>query len=59
MELHGIPLAVTVKLRKREDNGELTNEISGWARKDAAAGVPQQAGPTTATPATPPWLRKA
>lgn len=57
-ELHNLPLTVTVKVKKREDNGELTNEIGAWARKDAAAGVPQQAGPTTAAPATPPWLRK-
>lgn len=58
-ELHNLPLTVTVKVKKREDNGEMTNEISAWARKDAAAGVPQQAGPGTASPATPPWLRKA
>ena len=57
-ELHNLPLAITVKVKKREDNGELTNEIVVWARKDAAAGVPQQAGPTTSTPATPPWLRR-
>lgn len=57
-ELHNLPLTITVKVKKREDNGELANEISAWARKDAAAGVPQQAGPTTTTPATPPWLRK-
>lgn len=57
-ELHNLPLTVAVKVKKREDNGELVNEISSWARKDAAAGVPQQAGPGTASPATPPWLRK-
>ena len=58
-ELHNLPMTVTVKVKKREDNGEMANEISAWARKEAAAGVPQQAGPGTATPATPPWLRKA
>ncbi len=57
-ELHNLPLTVTVKLKKREDNGELTNEVTAWARKDAAASVPQQAG-ATGGPATPPWLRKA
>ncbi len=53
-------MTVTVKLKKRDDNGELTNEISAWARKDAAAGVPQQASATGAAgaPATPPWLRR-
>ena len=59
-ELHNLPMTVTVKLKKRDDNGELTNEISAWARKDAAAGVPQQAGATgsASAPATPPWLRR-
>jgi hypothetical protein len=55
-ELHNLPLTVTVKVKKREDNGELTNEISAWSRKDAAAGAPQQAAP--AGGATPPWLRR-
>lgn len=53
-ELHNLPLCVTVKVKKREDNGELANDVTGWARKDAAAGAPQQAAPTT----TPPWLRR-
>jgi hypothetical protein len=58
-ELHNLPLTITVKLKKRDDNGELTNEVSAWAKKDAAAGVPQQAGSSPAgTPATPPWLRR-
>ncbi len=56
-ELHNLPMTVTVKVKKREDNGELTNELSAWARKDAAVGVPQQAG-ATGGPATPPWLRR-
>lgn len=55
-ELHNLPLTVTVKVKKRDDNGELTNEISAWSRKDAAAGAPQQATP--AGGATPPWLRR-
>lgn len=58
-ELHNLPLTVTVKVKKREDNGELTNEISAWARKDAAAGAQQQqTGTATGAPATPPWLRR-
>ena len=56
-ELHNLPMTVTVKVKKREDNGELTNEISAWARKDAAVGAPQQAG-ATGGPAAPPWLRR-
>ena len=56
-ELHNLPMTVTVKLKKREDNGEMTNEVAAWAKKDAAVGAPQQAG-ATGGPATPPWLRK-
>jgi hypothetical protein len=56
-ELHNLPLTVTVKVKKREDNGEMTNEVTAWAKKDAAVGAPQQAGATGGT-ATPPWLRK-
>jgi hypothetical protein len=52
VELHNLPLVITVKLKKRQDTGELTNEIKGYAKKEAAAGVPQQA-----TDNTPPWRR--
>lgn len=51
-ELHNLPLLVAVKLKKRDDTGELTNEVKGYAKKEAASGQPQQA-PTD----TPPWRR--
>ncbi|NLX57719.1 MAG: DUF669 domain-containing protein [Phycisphaerae bacterium] len=54
VELHNIPLVITVKVKKREDTGELANEVRGYARKDTAAGKPQQAAPTDNTP---PWRR--
>jgi len=54
VELHNIPLLITVKLRKREDTGELTNEIKGYEPKTVAAGQPQQA---PASDTTPPWKR--
>jgi hypothetical protein len=53
-ELHNIPLLITVRVKKRDDNGELTNEVKGYEPKSAAAGKPQQA-PATST--TPPWRR--
>jgi hypothetical protein len=53
LELHNIPLVIIVKLRKREDTGELTNEIKGYERK-ASAGQAQTA---PATDNTPPWRR--
>jgi hypothetical protein len=56
-ELHDQPLTITVTVTKRSDGDGLTNEVAAWAKKDVAAGAPQQAGaPGGAT--TPPWLRK-
>ena len=54
VELHNLPLLITVKLKKREDNGELANEVRGYARKESAIGQPQQAA---VTDNTPPWKR--
>jgi len=52
VELHNLPLQVNVRVKKRNDNGELTNEIKGFEKKEAASGQPQQA-----TTDTPPWAR--
>jgi len=54
VELHNIPLVIVVKLKKRQDTGELTNEIKGYEPKAAAAGQPQQA---PSGDNTPPWKR--
>ena len=54
VELHNLPLLVTVKCKKREDTGEITNEIKGYEAKAAAAGQPQQA---SVGDTTPPWKR--
>ena len=53
LELHNLPLQVTVKCKRREDTGDVLNEIKGYAKKEAAAGVPQQE-----TSNTHPWARK-
>jgi hypothetical protein len=54
VELHNLPLLITVKCKKREDNGEITNEVKGYESKAAATGQPQQA---STTDSTPPWKR--
>lgn len=55
VDLHNLPLLITVKLKKREDTGDLTNEIKGYEPKSTAnADVPQQA---PANSNTPPWKR--
>ena len=53
VELHNLPLVITVKMKKREDTGELTNEIKGYERKEPN-GQAQQA---PVTDNTPPWKR--
>ena len=57
VELHNIPLQITVKLKKRQDTDELTNEIKGYAAKASAAATPQQAPATSVDNNTPPWKR--
>ncbi|MCK4415105.1 MAG: DUF669 domain-containing protein [Candidatus Eisenbacteria sp.] len=52
VELHNIPLLVTVKCKKRKDNGDVVNEIRGYAKKGAATEAPQQE-----TTNMPPWAR--
>jgi len=50
-ELHNLPMQVTVKLKKREDTGDLVNEVTGYAKKPAPGQAPQ------AQADTPPWRR--
>jgi hypothetical protein len=57
VELHNLPLVITLKLKKREDTGDLQNEISAYARKDAPATTQAAATPAQAAPTTPPWKR--
>jgi len=53
-ELHNLPLIVKVKLRKRSDNGDLTNEVCGYEKREVATGQPQQ---EPVSDNTPPWKR--
>lgn len=52
VELHNLPLVITVRCKKRPDTGDVVNEIKGYAKKEAAGGQPQQAAGTA-----PPWRR--
>jgi hypothetical protein len=53
VDLHNLPLVIHVKCRKREDTGEITNEIKGYAKKEpAAASAQPQAN------SSPPWRRQ-
>ena len=53
LELHNLPLVVKVSVKKREDNGALTNEIKGYEKR--SAGAPAPAGAATSGQA--PWQR--
>ena len=50
-QLHDLPLEVKVGLKRREDNGEMANEVKAYAKKPAPGQAPQ------ATNETPPWRR--
>lgn len=56
VDLHNIPLVVSVKLKKRDDTGEMTNDVRGYAKRDAAL-APGSAAPAQANNPTPPWRR--
>lgn len=52
VELHNLPLLITVGHKKRPDTGELTNVIKGYAKRDAVAAKPAATGNGKA-----PWMR--
>ena len=52
VDLHNLPLVITVKCKKREDTGEIVNEVKGYAKRETQPGqVPQ------AQSNVPPWKR--
>jgi hypothetical protein len=53
-ELHNLPLIIRVCCKRREDTGEITNEIKGYSPKDEP-GEKLPAAP--ADNSTPPWQR--
>lgn len=55
IELHNLPLVVSVGIKTREDNGEPTNTVKGYAKRDTTSAAPRQA--TAAAGGTPPWKR--
>ena len=54
VELHNIPMLITVTCKKREGADEINNEIKGYEPKSVAAGRPQQA---PVNDGAPPWKR--
>jgi len=62
VELHNLPLTITVKCRKTPD-GEIVNEVKGYAAKASAIGAASAQTPASEPAAqqtastTPPWAR--
>ncbi len=59
VELHNLPVSVKVICKKREDNGEISNEIKGYEKKEAAFSpnaVPSTPAPQALNNAAP-WSR--
>ena len=53
-DLHNLPCTITVKLKRRNDTGELQNEVKGYAKVGATA-EPKPASEISGTDA--PWKR--
>ncbi|MBN2448153.1 MAG: DUF669 domain-containing protein [Phycisphaerae bacterium] len=53
VELHNLPLVITVGHKKRADNDELVNVLKAYAKKEAVT----SRAPATAGTNTPPWKR--
>lgn len=67
-DLHDLPLIITVKCRKREDTGDITNEIRGYSHRDEGKPATPAAKPAAGKPSSsptsaqtknsiPPWKR--
>ncbi|RME98660.1 MAG: DUF669 domain-containing protein [Alphaproteobacteria bacterium] len=54
VELHNLPLLVSVGCKKREDTGDTTNYVKGYARREAANAAP---GSASSNGSVPPWKR--
>ena len=58
VELHNVPLEINVGLKKRDDNGEFTNVIKGYAKKGGGGSPVSARAPVGVGPgSTPPWKR--
>ena len=53
VDLHNLPLEITVKCKRNSDNGEITNDIKGYAAKGASVNKAHGAAPQQPAP----WKR--
>jgi hypothetical protein len=52
IELHNLPLELSVKVVKQKETGDLSNEIKGYSPRTTAA-----AAPAAVTASSPPWKK--
>lgn len=57
VELHNIPLEISVGCKKRQDTGDITNVVKGYARKGAGGAAPSAGRPAAGAGSPPPWKR--
>ena len=57
VELHNLPLTITVKCRKTPD-GDIVNEIKGYSAKSGPAVPAIPAIPISSASSAPPWARQ-
>lgn len=55
-ELHDIPLVVSVSLKKREDTGDITNEVKGYKSVAASAAAATTAAVAVGGQSKPSWM---
>jgi hypothetical protein len=57
VQLHNLPMVITVRLKKNKETDEMQNEIKGYESKQAYAPGATASAPAAQT-ATAPWARK-
>lgn len=57
-ELHNKPVVVVVKIKRREDTGDLTNEVTGFEPCGGASSSPAAPPKPATSPSTPPWMQR-
>jgi hypothetical protein len=57
VELHNIPLEISVGCKKRKDTGDITNVVKGYARKGGGSAAPPAGRPAAGAGSPPPWKR--
>jgi hypothetical protein len=59
IEVHNVPLVVSIAVKKREDNGDLTNEVAGYKSVRLASESKQPAmvgGASVVSADKPAWM---